>query len=275
MCQLIFLRNFEVDEKLCNQAKNKLASFSNVEVVYGQSPVMIAQIAPMLQGKILFWLDAHYSGAGTSLGYNDPNAADAVTAIRGELEAIRGAKIEDCIILIDDIRGFGSIINEQEYLGCWAYPSLQEIHTMLLKINPRFELALLGDILLAYDASQFSPNFSTTVIGCTKTRLYDGHNLSDEQLLQAEEMIKHATARERAYIKQLYSMMTDYKDPMFWHDLWYGLIAQAEGNYHEARKAYEKVMTRKQYLNKNKQPDTQIIRYDHWRLNAYISACHS
>ncbi|MBY0110258.1 MAG: hypothetical protein K2X90_04055 [Candidatus Babeliaceae bacterium] len=263
----------ELSEAFFKGARSKLLPFSKVQIYHDESPNIIKKITPTLKGKVLFWLDAHYSGGDTALSFNDPHAPDAITAIRSELAAIKDAGISDCVILIDDIRGFGSEISGQEYLGCWAYPSLQEVHRDLLKINHNFELALLGDTLLAYDATKNHPVFSQAVVGCTKTRLYDGYNLSDTELIEAENLIKNASPNEKKYIKKLYKDMTDWKDPMFWHDLWYGLVELAEGNYSKAQIAFKKVKKREQHLNKNKQLDRKIIFYDHWRIDQYIKEC--
>jgi len=67
----------------------------------------------------------------------------------------------------------------------------------LLKINPQFEIALLGDMLLAYDASKYHPQFSPAVEGLTKTRLYDGSNLSDQELIEMGKKIQEAYPGER------------------------------------------------------------------------------
>lgn len=263
----------ELHDGLFASARAKLAPYKHVIAFHGQSPDAIKRFAPSLNGAILFWLDAHYSGEGTALSFNNHEAPDAVTAIRGELAAIKEANIPDCVILIDDIRGFGINIAGTEYLGCWAYPSVQEVQQDLLKINPNFEFALLGDMLLAYDQCKYHPSFSKTVDACTKTRLYNGCNLNDQELLELEETIKHASSQEKEYIRTLYDRMTDYKDPMFWHDLWCGLVELGDNNYLKAHNAFAKVKIRTQSFNKNRQHEPKEIPYSHWRIDAYLNAC--
>lgn len=236
----------ELHGELFSAAASRLSGYKNVRCYHGRSPDIMKEVVPCIQGRILFWLDAHYSGEGTALSYENPESPEAITAIRGELKAIKEANISDCVVLIDDIRGFGTKINGQIFLGCWAYPTLQEVQLALLEINPNFELALLGDTLLAYDKNKSFPVFSETVKACTKTRLYDGSNLSDAELLKEEEKIKNAPQYEKNYIKRLYDIMTDYKDPMFWHDWWYGLISLNACNYIEAYDAFYKVAMRNQ-----------------------------
>ncbi len=269
------LVSVEFHEGLAEVAKRKFSEFTQVRVFYGQSPDLIRTIAPALKGTILFWLDAHYSGEGTALSSNDLESPDAITAIRNELSAIQDTGIQDCVILIDDIRGFGTEVSGVDYMGCWAYPSIQEVEKAILKINLHFELALVGDILLAYDKTKYQPQFSEAVKACTKTRLYDGENLTDSELQELEKTIMHASFQEKQCIKKLYSMMTGCKDPMFLHDLWYGLIELGDKNYTDAYRAFLKVKIRTQFLNKNGQPDNKVLPYNHPRIDQYLQNCLS
>jgi hypothetical protein len=263
----------ELFDTLYKSCKEKLKNKENVHIFNERSPETISRIAPTLEGPIVFWLDAHYSGAGTALGYDNPSDPESVTAIRAELKAIAESNIQNCTILIDDIRGFGIQISGTEYLGCWAYPTVQELYEMLLKINPMFEVILLGDILLAYDKTKYSPQFSETVLACSKTRFYDGNNLTDTQLIEQEKIIMHAPEHEKNYIRTLYNSITNYKDPMFWHDLWYGLVELGSKNYSNAYTAFSKVKLRTQCLNRKREVTNLNIPYNHWRIDWYIEQC--
>lgn len=263
----------ELFKPLYQAAKTKLKRYRNVHLYYGKSPETIATIGPHLaKNNVLFWLDAHYSGPGTALSNPNESDPDAVTAIRGELQAIKESGIHNCVILIDDIRGFGTEMHGQEYLGCWAYPTLQEVKSRLLEINPHFEIALLGDTLLAYDASKYKPHFSPTVIACTGTRLYDGYNLTDQELANLENCLMNAPLHEKDFIKNLYNQMTDYKDPMFWHDMWYGLVALGNKNFADAHQAFSKVKVRVQYFDKKRQPDSTILQCKHPHIDRYLKS---
>ena len=259
----------ELSKALFNDARRKTAQCKNVRVYHGSSPDIINAVSPALRGRILFWLDAHYSGGATVLSNDDISDPESVTAIRKELQAIKNCGISDCVILIDDIRGFGSIIDDTEYLGCWAYPAIQEVCAMGKNINPNFSFALLGDILLMYDATKFTPNLSCVVKACTQSRLYNGNNLTDHELIAHERTIMHATGSEKEYIEFLYKQMTNCKDPLFHHDLWYALVSMGEKNWQQALDALEKVPTRVENLNKRRQ-DVQVVReYKHWRIDKY------
>lgn len=260
------IHTVELHDGQFERARSKLARFRNIAVHHGKSQDLIAQVAPQLQGTILFWLDAHYSGEGTGKGSDDKDP-NAFTAIREELQAIRELGIQDCIILIDDIRGFGTRINEQDYLGCWCYPTVQEVVRDLRAINSEFSFALVGDILFAYDARKYHPQFSPTVVACTQTRLYDGFNLSDVELLHYEKTIMDAPEHEKESMRKLCGMVMMYKDPFFWHDLVFGLVELGSGNYDLAKKAFTKIKSLKQN-------PPQSLSYNHWRIDKYLKECN-
>ncbi len=249
----------ELHQEMYNKAKTRFEYTPNISVYQGSSPTIFKRILPEIKGKILFWLDAHYCGEGSSQD-NDVAGGDSITAIRRELDAIKECHIKDCTILIDDIRGFGTKTKEKEFVGCWAYPTLQDVCSQLLQINASFSFALIGDILLAYDKTKYQPNFSQVVKACTLSRLSDGHHITDKNLLEAEHIVAHASGEEKKLIHTLYQMMTNYKDPEFHHDLWYGLICMANNQFESAYQNFKKVLDRG---------------YDHWRVFWYVAQAAS
>lgn len=264
----------ELEPDLFKQAQKTLAEYQNVFTYLGNSSTLIPSIAQKIEGRPLFWLDAHYCGEKTAMSEPDPNSAEAITAIRKELAAIKESGVTDCVLLIDDIRGYGSIINGIEYCGCWAYPPIQHVCQAALEINPHFAFALLGDSLLAYDSTKYEPQFSPVVQACTKSRLYDGRNLTDSQLMDAEQIIRNAQNHEREFIHQLYQRMTNYHDPLFHHDLWYGLTCLAI-NKKEAEKAFLKVCHRTQHFDIKRKVVDKSVSYDHPRIVEYIAEARS
>lgn len=265
------VHTIELSQDLYEKAKEKLSFLAHVTVYHGNSAEVFKSIIPLCKGTVLFWLDAHYSGGSTALSNSDPNSAHSVTAIRQELEAIAQSGLTDCLILVDDIRGFGSVIGDTEFLGCWAYPSVQEVCDLGHKINRNFDFALLGDTLLMYDKTLYSPNFSPVVKACTKSRLYDGKNFSDEELAESERIIMtYSTNVEREFIKNLYECMTPCKDPLFHHDLWQALICMGLHDWKEAQAALSKVPERIEFLNKYKQSVNTIVRYNPSRFQNYF-----
>jgi hypothetical protein len=59
--------------------------------------------------------------------------------------------------------------------------------------------------------------------------------------------------------------MTIYQDPMFWHDLWFGLTCLGDKNYTDAHIALSKVKIRNQIFNKKRQSEPKVISYNHPR----------
>lgn len=268
------VHTIELEPNLFMEAQDRLKVYPNVTVYYGNSSDLIPVIVPQSKGRPLFWLDAHYSGEKTAMSNPDPNSAEAITAIRRELAAIKKSGITDCVLLIDDIRGYGSCINGVEYLGCWAYPAVQKVCKLAREINPRFSFALLGDSLLAYDADKHAPKFSSIIQACTKSRLYDGTNLSEQQLLETEQVIRQAVGEERGFIQHLYHQITDCNDPLFHHDLWYGLVCLSTDKK-EAEKAFLKLTDRNQPFDTKRTTINKKISYHHPRIKRYLQEARS
>lgn len=240
------IHTIELHPVLAQRAKNMFANQHHITVHWGSSPEIFTQLLPSLknQGRILFFLDAHYSGDDTVAGPEGTSAADGITAIRKEITAIKESGIQDCVILIDDIRGFGTRTEGLEFTGCWAYPPLQDICKKLLEINNNFESMLIGDILLTYDKTKHTVPLSPMVKACTMSRLFDGSNYSEQELLEAERTIALSQGEERTFIKTLCQSMNIYNDPEFHHQLWYGLLAIGENKLNEAAQAFDKVLKR-------------------------------
>ncbi len=261
----------ELAEGLYQKCKERLSDVKNVHVYHGQSPAFLKKIIPQCQGTVVFWLDAHYSGGNTAMSYDNYEDSEAITPIRQELTAIACAGIKNCAVLIDDVRSFGSIVDGIKYASCWAYPNIQEICKLGLNINPNFAFALLGDTLLMYDKRKYNPTFSNIVKACTKNRLYDGFNMTDQDVLDNEKAITCATNNEeKAYIKYLYDNMTEYNEPLFVYDLWYALTCMGSGDWKEASVAMSKVPSRVEKYSKTRQEINKSIVYKHWRIDRYL-----
>ncbi len=249
----------ELFEPLYNAALKRFRDKKNVICIKGHSGEIIDRILPTLKNeKIIFWLDAHYSGHGTGKGSGE--TAEDITPIRKEIDSIlkHSQLLEDFVILIDDIRGFGSRINSTTHLGCWAYPTLQEICENILSVNKNFKFAVIGDILLCYDSYKHKPLFSEMIHAITKNRLYDGKNLNDEDLLLTEKIIMESKNEEQSFLERLYLMMgadCDYKE--FHYLLWFALSSFSNKKYDLSLKLFEKI------INENG--------YDHWRIFWYAA----
>src|SRR6266852_1192683 len=96
----------------------------NVHIVFGDTAKVFEGVVQAISGRILFWLDGHYSGPGTALG-------DDVCPILAELDVICQLMRADHCILIDDVRLF---------TGADGYPPMDTVRTKLKEINPQYEI---------------------------------------------------------------------------------------------------------------------------------------
>lgn len=126
------IHTIELSKNYANSAKRKFKKNKNVTVHQGPSEDLLPQVLKSIEGRVIFWLDAHYSRGGTALGATE-------TAILSELDAIKECGVKEHVILIDDMRYFG---NKQ--LG---YPSVEEIVDILHNINPEYDITIRSDIL--------------------------------------------------------------------------------------------------------------------------------
>ena len=91
--------SIEVSDPLFRKAKRRFRGYPNIEIMLGDSAVLLGELVPTLREPALFWLDGHYSGGVTGKGDRD-------TPVFEELGHIF-ASPQRHIVLIDDARCFG------------------------------------------------------------------------------------------------------------------------------------------------------------------------
>src|SRR5271165_5378724 len=87
----------ELDKRLHELAKERFAN-TNVTTIQGRSEEVLSEIIAGLERPAIVWLDAHWSGPGTS-------GEDRECPVLDEIRAIDAGRCEH-IILIDDARLF-------------------------------------------------------------------------------------------------------------------------------------------------------------------------
>lgn len=105
----------ELDQQLYLKAKKRFKKYSHIEIINGDSGVVLNSIVKQLNKPTLFWLDGHYSGGETALG-------EKVSPIFEELHSIIEFTNYKNVILIDDAREFG---------GNTGYPTYNELVTFI------------------------------------------------------------------------------------------------------------------------------------------------
>ena len=100
------IHTIELEPNLYNNCCliKKTKKLNNVNLILGDSVEIFKSILPMLNEKIIFFLDGHYCGLGTAKGNKD-------CPLLEELQFINNRKSGD-VIIIDDYRLFNTKQNE-------------------------------------------------------------------------------------------------------------------------------------------------------------------
>jgi hypothetical protein len=143
------IHSIELDEQLYKDNIERFKHNPNVNLYHGDSSIILYDVIKNINKRMLFWLDGHYSGHGTSQSnvtqlYEFP--------LIYEIQQIDKHHIKDHIILIDDLRCFPSF-EEQEKLNYKTKYSLDILTEELLKINNNYKFRRIDgfvdqDILL-------------------------------------------------------------------------------------------------------------------------------
>ena len=104
----------------------------NVNILCGDSRLLLADAVKLCRPPILFWLDGHYSGGNTA-------GAAAPCPIIDELKTIGDAlDISQCALLIDDLRLFN---------GLDGYPKIDEVSALIKSIWNEAEIGVDQDAI--------------------------------------------------------------------------------------------------------------------------------
>lgn len=113
----------ELSAELAEKCQERFRNCPEVEVFQGDSAALLSSILYGLEGGILFWLDAHYSGEfyhGST--FVRTVKAEQESPILNELEIILSRGLNKNVILIDDARCF---------VGANGYPTKTELKRYL------------------------------------------------------------------------------------------------------------------------------------------------
>lgn len=126
--------SLELDQVLDESAVKNFSALKHIKFFQGDSAKTLPMVLKLVNGRGLFWLDAHASGGITAKG-------DKVTPVEGELLSIKNHPIKNHIILIDDAESF---------VGANDYPAVDRIKDILQKINPDYKIEIKDNIIRAY-----------------------------------------------------------------------------------------------------------------------------
>ena len=123
--------SIELMDELWASARRRFARHPKVKLSHGDSARELPRILSELREPALFWLDAHYSGAGTA-------RADIDTPIAQELLTISMHPIRNHVLLIDDAR---------EFDGTDAYPTLDGCRRAAAEYWPQHTFDVADDVI--------------------------------------------------------------------------------------------------------------------------------
>jgi hypothetical protein len=124
--------SIEIVKILYDECVKKFEDCDNVKLIHGCSRKKLFPVIKNIKEKMLFWLDGHE--------YHDIPLVE-------ELNQIKSLKRNDHIIMIDDVRMFGTEI--------WGGFQLQTVLDLIMEINPEYKISYLdsynqkNDILVA------------------------------------------------------------------------------------------------------------------------------
>jgi hypothetical protein len=125
--------SIEIYDALYQAANVAFAACPKVHLIRGDSASSLPLAIERAEGRILFWLDGHYSGAGTGRG-------EEVSPALKELDIIKRVAGPGHCIVIDDRRLF---------VGAGGYPTYQAVIESLKEIDPQYDIANDRDAIIA------------------------------------------------------------------------------------------------------------------------------
>jgi hypothetical protein len=127
----------ELSEELFINAQQKFENYPNIQIIHGDSGLVIPKLLPELRIPCIFWLDGHYSGGISAKSDIDAPVENELFYIIKQIQ--NGFKH---ILLVDDARLF---IQENIYTG---YPTLVEIKKWVSEYIPTYSVEVVNDVII-------------------------------------------------------------------------------------------------------------------------------
>lgn len=127
----------EISPELSKYAANRPDAKKNIQFILGDSSTELPKLADKLKGATLFWLDGHWC--------MNAGGKESECPIIAELEAI--SKLQDSIILVDDVRCFLGPLPPPHRAEDW--PRIDEIFSLINKKFPAHTTTIIDDVLVS------------------------------------------------------------------------------------------------------------------------------
>ena len=253
----------ELEDAFYQQSVENLRSYANVRVYHGDTVEIFKRLMPQLASqkrRMIFWLDGHFmSCMSDAENVEDISIEGEYTPIMQELRLIKENNLDEAILLIDDVRLFGTQLEDKRIkcAGNDHYPLLADVCRFLSESGYGYQM--MGDIMVAHKTSS-SIQFSAVVHACTLSRLFDGANYEIKDVLAAEQLIASCSGEQAESIEELYKDFAmpwrGWRNKSPHYNLWYGLISHHRGNQLQASSQFKEVIS---------------LGYNHWRIYWYLS----
>jgi hypothetical protein len=125
------LISIEMSPEIHDSARSRFAGDPRIELLLGDSAVVLPRVLEQIREPALFWLDGHFMGGTTARGGED-------TAVRHELSALLTHPVRRHLALIDDARLFD---------GTAGYPTVSELREWIHRERPGSEMRVEDDII--------------------------------------------------------------------------------------------------------------------------------
>jgi hypothetical protein len=123
--------SIELDAALYEAAARRFAGQPGVEILHGDSGRLLPSVARRFTSPVLFWLDGHYTVAGTA-------RTDVASPIVREIETLLDQPVAGHVVLIDDARCF---------TGEDGYPTIDGLRRLIAARQPAATVTVVDDII--------------------------------------------------------------------------------------------------------------------------------
>jgi len=125
------LISIEMSPEIHASARRRFAGDPRIELLLGDSALVLPRVLEQIDDPALFWLDGHFMGGSTARGRDD-------SPVRHELRALLAHPVRRHLVLIDDARLFD---------GTGGYPTIPELRDWIHRDRPGSDVHVEDDII--------------------------------------------------------------------------------------------------------------------------------
>jgi len=123
--------SIELSPEIHRAAVHRFAGDAGIELLAGDSALLLPGVLERLREPALFWLDGHFMGGATARGEED-------SPVRTELRALLSHPVRGHVVLIDDARLFS---------GRDGYPTISDLVAWIERERPASDVRVEDDIV--------------------------------------------------------------------------------------------------------------------------------